>query len=573
MPPLSATQPKPKIRVAHVDVQLHIVRCLLRYVADFHEFEFTEDHDADYVFHSCDGLNVLKYSGVRIFITGENVTPNFAISDYAMAFEKLSFGDRYLWTPLFKMYGSYHELLQPKPDAASLLAKKTGFCAYVMSNTTDSDNAREEIFDLLCAYKTVNSGGLWRNNVGGRVEDKLAFQASHKFVIAFENCSYPGYLTEKFVDAALANAIPIYWGDPEIGKLFNSKAFINCHNYDSFEAVVQKVREIDQDDEHYLQMLAQPWFIDGKEPDCLKDQTFAAFLNHIFSQTPQAAYRRNRGRWGIKSEKHLYDMYHRPHLQIFKNLRKVWRKIYHKVIPHRKPRYHKNNMKFRNSTLYWRIKRTFRKSNIRHNGHSQYGQDVVAYELLGKPKSGGLFLDIGANDGVNLSNSLFFEKKGWKGICVEPHPVIFKSLQKERACHLENACIADKDGAVDFLVVNGASNMLSGINDFIDDRHRERIHSDIAENGGSTELIPINALSPSSLLRKYGFTSIDFLSIDTEGCELEILKNFNLKETAPRVISVENGSRSNSLFKYLTTQGYKLARCVGCDELYIHASI
>jgi len=228
-------------------------------------------------------------------------------------------------------------------------------------------------------------------------------------------------------------------------------------------------------------------------------------------------------------------------------------------------------MKLQQTTIYWYWKRKFRKANIRHDGHGQYGQDQVAYELLGKPKSG-TFLDIGANDGVNFSNSLLFEEKEWVGICVEPHPVIFKSLQKDRTCHLENACISDKDGTVNFLVVNGASNMLSGINDFLDDRHRERIQSDIAANGGSTELIPIAALSPSSLLKKYGFTSIDFLSIDTEGCELEILKSFNLKETAPRVISVENGSRSNSLFKYLTTQGYKLARCVGCDELYIRTS-
>ncbi len=329
-------QTKTKIRIACADVKPSLVENLLRYVADRYDFEFTEDLDAEFVFHSCDGMDVLNYSGVRIFITGENVTPNFAISDYAMAFEKLSFRDRYIWTPLFKLYGDYHALLQPRPNPAEILAEKTGFCAYVMSNTTDSDSVREEIFDLLCSYKTVNSGGLWRNNVGGRVADKLAFQTSHKFVIAFENCSHPGYLTEKFVDAALSQAIPIYWGDPEIGNLFNPKAFINCHDFESLEAVVEKVREIDQNDSLYLQMLAEPWFTDGIEPDCLKDQTFVSFLDHIFRQPPYTAYRRNRGRWGIKSEKHLYDMHHRPLVQMFKNFRKQWRRVYHKFMPHRK---------------------------------------------------------------------------------------------------------------------------------------------------------------------------------------------------------------------------------------------
>ena len=67
-----------------------------------------------------------------------------------------------------------------------------------MSNTKNSSNERGEVFDLLKAYKTVSSGGKWRNNVGEPVADKLGFQSKHKFAIAFENNSHPGYLTEKF---------------------------------------------------------------------------------------------------------------------------------------------------------------------------------------------------------------------------------------------------------------------------------------------------------------------------------------------------------------------------------------
>lgn len=329
---------KPRIRVGYADVAPELVQIMLDFVADRFEFELTTDRDAPFVFHSCGGLDVLKYPGVRIFMTGENVTANFAISDYALTFDQLDFGDRCLWLPLARWnVGRYKSLLEPRRDPEQVLAAKTGFCAYVMSNTTNSDDMRVRIFEELNRYKTVSSGGRWRNNIGGRVADKQAFQAAHKFSIAFENCSYPGYLTEKFIDAAAADSIPVYWGDPGIGNYFNPKAFINCHDYDTLDEVVERVREIDADDNLCRQMLVEPWFKDGVEPECLRDEFIAGFLTNIFAQAPQAAYRRNRGRWGIKSEQNLYDMHFRPHVQAFKRLRANWRRVCHKLLPRRKP--------------------------------------------------------------------------------------------------------------------------------------------------------------------------------------------------------------------------------------------
>lgn len=320
-------------KIACVDVPESFVKLVLRFVENRYDFEFTTGTDANYVFHSVGGMDILKYSGVRIFVTGENVTPNFAISDYAMSFDKIDFGDRSIWLPLIKLSTeSYASLIRPRRCVEEIYLQKSDFCAYVMSNTSSSDDARTRIFDLLNEYKQVNSGGRWKNNVGGLVADKLKFQSKHKFVIAFENCSYPGYLTEKFADAAAANAIPIYWGDPEIGNLFNEKAFINCHTFPSLESVVEKVREIDQNEKLYRQMLSEPSFPDGIEPECLRDETIAKFLSNILDQKPEQAFRRNRGRWGLKKEKALYDMYFRPHAQAFVRLRHYWRKMWRVLI-------------------------------------------------------------------------------------------------------------------------------------------------------------------------------------------------------------------------------------------------
>ena len=242
---------KPKKRIAIVDCgnPPHMAHFILNLINEDYDIEITDDLDADYVIHSCMGYEVLKYSGIRIYVCGECVSPNFNTSDYALAFDRMSFGDRNHWFPLIKIYtDAYNVLKNPRPPTDLAIRKKTDFCAYVMSNTKNSSDERVQIFDLLNAYKTVNSGGRWRNNVGGPVPSKLEFQTKHKFAIAFENYSYPGYLTEKFAEAAQAEAIPIYWGDPEIGNYFNNKAFINCHDYPSLDAAAARVIEIDQDD-------------------------------------------------------------------------------------------------------------------------------------------------------------------------------------------------------------------------------------------------------------------------------------------------------------------------------------
>ncbi len=332
------TQKKP-ICIAAVDFgpETVMLDLVLEFVSDRYDFEITSDRDADYVFHSNYGFEVLDYPGVRIFVTGENVSPNMGISDYALAFDPMTFSDRYCWMPLIKLYReAYDTFLRPRPPADQVIAGKTDFCAYVMSSTRDSAPERTQIFDLLNAYKTVHSGGSWNNNVGGRVPDKLAFQSTHKFVIAFENSSTPGYLTEKFADAAQANAVPIYWGDPTIANYFNPKAFINCHDYESLEAAMERVKEIDNDDDLYRAMLSEPWFPDGIEPECLRTETFQNFLANIFDQEPEQAYRRNRGRWGLKQERILRRMYRNPLEHGVRMLRKNLLERYHRIIPRRR---------------------------------------------------------------------------------------------------------------------------------------------------------------------------------------------------------------------------------------------
>ena len=166
------------------------------------------------------------------------------------------------------------------------LKKKEGFCNFVVSNCFAED-VRALFFNQLNKYKKVDSGGRFKNNIGGPVADKLKFQQKYKFSIAFENCSYNGYATEKIVEAFYARTIPIYYGDPEIVKDFNKDAFVNVHDYSSFNEVIQKVIEIDNNDELFLEMINQPIINPKSEIGDL-----CSFLCNIFDQPLSQARRR-----------------------------------------------------------------------------------------------------------------------------------------------------------------------------------------------------------------------------------------------------------------------------------------
>lgn len=84
--------------------------------------------------------------------------------------------------------------------------------------------------------------------------------------------------------------------------------------------------------------------------------------------------------------------------------------------------------------------------------YSQHGQDKYLEETIFKGKRNGVFLDIGASDGITMSNTYFFEiSREWEGVYVEPREKPFKALVKNRKCFCEYCCVSDKSGVADFL--------------------------------------------------------------------------------------------------------------------------
>jgi FkbM family methyltransferase len=212
----------------------------------------------------------------------------------------------------------------------------------------------------------------------------------------------------------------------------------------------------------------------------------------------------------------------------------------------------------------------FSESELRATGYvSQCGQDKWVTESLFPGRDNGVFVDIGANDGVEFSNTFILERDhNWTGLAVEPIPEVFEKLRRNRTCNVVNGCVGQHSGQQKFQVIRGYAQMLSGLVDEYDERHLKRIDHDIAARGGSRREISVTCYRLTDLLRTNGITSIDYLTIDVEGAELSILKTIDWQRIEIKVIGVENNYGDYRIPMYLVRRGYRLHSIVG-DEFYV----
>ena len=202
------------------------------------------------------------------------------------------------------------------------------------------------------------------------------------------------------------------------------------------------------------------------------------------------------------------------------------------------------------------------------SSRSQLHQDLFVLSELDF-KKGGFFVEFGATDGVDLSNTCLLEREfGWSGILAEPARRWHEDLMKNRRCHIETDCVwRDSNSILAFNEVKVGE--LSTIEMFSSsDLHRqERI------NG---QIYSVKTVSLEDLLKKYKAPpTIDYLSIDTEGSEYEIMSNFNFEKFQFRVITVEHNfePRRDRIFKLLTKKGYarKLEGLSKFDDWYVRS--
>jgi FkbM family methyltransferase len=197
---------------------------------------------------------------------------------------------------------------------------------------------------------------------------------------------------------------------------------------------------------------------------------------------------------------------------------------------------------------------------------SQLRQDIFVLAELGLKKNG-FFVEFGATNGIELSNTYLLERKyGWTGILAEPAKCWHDALQENRKCSIETKCVWKESNAT---LVFSETDMpeLSTINSYAGcDEHVDRRKN--------SENYNVETISLADMLRKYNAPKIiDYLSIDTEGSEFEILRDFDFDTYEFKIITCEHNftNMRRNIYDLLLSKGYirKFENLSRWDDWYV----
>ncbi|KKP36088.1 MAG: hypothetical protein UR26_C0001G0132 [candidate division TM6 bacterium GW2011_GWF2_32_72] len=460
--------------------------------------------------------------------------PSVKPENYDVAFHE-PFSKVFTWNDDLVDNKKYFKFFYPQPDLnvnseLNFIEKK--LCAMVAYNKTSNhenelyserktvidfyENKSGNDFDLYgrgwerCGYK----------NYKGSVVDKIETLKNYKFNYCYENIKdEKGYVSEKLFDSFVAGVVPIYLGALNVQDYVPQECFISRNDFQSLEELHNYISSMSQNEyELYLKNIKN--FI---ESDKSKFFSWIWFANLVIES--------------LDFNLNIQKVFQKSELQLINRLKDEVIKI--------------NRASFQGAY------------------RSQYGQDRFVYETFFKNKSDGVFVDIGATDGETISNTFFFEKSlGWKGICAEPRGSVFNKLSDKRNCVCFNGCITDFNGETEFLEIDGYSQDLSGIVKSYDSRHLQRIETELENYGGASKKIKTKCRRLNDLLKENNFARVDYLSLDIEGGELDVLKGINFDDVFIDVIDVENNYKDSRIKDYLMGQGYELVSRIACDEIY-----
>lgn len=200
--------------------------------------------------------------------------------------------------------------------------------------------------------------------------------------------------------------------------------------------------------------------------------------------------------------------------------------------------------------------------------YSQFGEDKILAEIF-NGKSNGLCVEVGANDGVNDSTSMYFEKIGWNCILLEPNPVLCKLIRASRNSTLVEFAASDRSGEVTLFVAEGAERAhgVSTLNS------SEEALNKIKSYGFTYKEVKVQTKPLDEILSDLKLDrEIDFISVDVEGHELEVLRGFSIERWKPTIILVEDNSNYENavVSDYLSGLGYLRFMRTGVNDWYAH---
>jgi FkbM family methyltransferase len=191
------------------------------------------------------------------------------------------------------------------------------------------------------------------------------------------------------------------------------------------------------------------------------------------------------------------------------------------------------------------------------DSYAQHGEDLILWRFFGGRREG-MFVDVGAHDGITFSNTYLLEQQGWRGVCIEPNPDVYPTCWVNRR---KSVCIMSAVGEREGIAtlhrdVSGLfASLVSALPVLEVDRISVRTHTLDGLLDGLEWVVP----------------KIDFISIDVEGMELAVLRGFDVARWQPRVLIIEANTDDAraELVHYMGTLGYAFARAYNQNCIFV----
>jgi FkbM family methyltransferase len=197
--------------------------------------------------------------------------------------------------------------------------------------------------------------------------------------------------------------------------------------------------------------------------------------------------------------------------------------------------------------------------------YSQAGEDFIL-DVLFDSKTRGYFVEVGCLDGIEFSNTYHFEKKGWKGICVEAHNGFIDKLTINRPGSKVVHCAVgerNEDGVIFY------ANKIGSLST-VDKSEEERWKKDYSDFFSGFEEQRVSMKTLTKIFDDADSREIDFISLDIEGYEVKALEGLDLEKYKPRlfVIEYKNNEHQKQLEEILFNHKYFLLIKIGCNLIY-----
>jgi len=234
--------------------------------------------EADVLFDSVFDYSIVNWKDwkIKIHLSGESRTREKECFDYAryenyhVILRGHSSEQNIIDLPGFAPYvlcNNLYDRLVNRSHTTTPIPEN--FCCFIVTNW--GTPCRNKMFEELCKYKKVDSGGKFNNNIGYVVEGRyweqqmIDFIKQYKFVICFENTKEDNYITEKIINPFLAGAVPIYWGTDSRNNIFNKNSYLAWDevNDPTYEQIINEIIKLDNNDEAYLAMRNASVFKEG----------------------------------------------------------------------------------------------------------------------------------------------------------------------------------------------------------------------------------------------------------------------------------------------------------------------